>query len=53
MVIMTDRDENNSPQRCACKRGTSLGVLSAGRLLVGSTVGAVWVKKDRHRLQEF
>ena len=25
MVIMLDRDENNSPQRCACKRGTSLG----------------------------
>ena len=32
MVIMTDRDENNSPQRCACTRGTSLGVLSAGRI---------------------
>ena len=30
MVVMTDRDVNNSPQRCACLRGTSLGVLSAG-----------------------
>ena len=32
MVIMLDRDENNGPQRCACKRRTSLGVLSAGRI---------------------
>ena len=32
MVIMLDRHENNSPQWCACKRGTSLGVLSAGRI---------------------
>ena len=32
VVIMTDMDENNSPQRCACMRGTSLGVLSAGRI---------------------
>ena len=32
MVIRLDWDENNSPQRCACMRGTSLGVLSAGRI---------------------
>ena len=32
LVIMLDRDENNSPQWCACMRGTSLGVLSAGRI---------------------
>ena len=32
VVIMLDRDENNSPQRCACMRGTSLVVLSAGRI---------------------
>ena len=32
MVIMLDWDENNSPQRCACKHGTSLGVLSAERI---------------------
>ena len=25
VVIMTGGDENNSPQRCACMRGTSLG----------------------------
>ena len=34
MIVMTDRDENNSPQRCACMRGTSLGVLSVGRFPV-------------------
>ena len=32
VVIMLDRDENNSPQRCACMRRTSLGVLSTGRV---------------------
>ena len=32
MVMMTDRNDNNSLQRCACVRGTSLGVLSAGRI---------------------
>ena len=32
VVVMTDRDENDSPQRCACMRGTSLGVLSTGRI---------------------
>ena len=32
MVIMFDRDEDNSPQRGACMRGTSLGFLSAGRI---------------------
>ena len=32
MIIMLDWDENNSPQRCAGKRGTFLGVLSAGRI---------------------
>ena len=32
MVIMLDGDEDNSPQRGACMRGTSLGVLSAGRI---------------------
>ena len=31
MVVMTHRDANNSPQRCACTRRTSMGVLSAGR----------------------
>ena len=32
MIVMLDWDEHNSPQRCAGKRGTSLGVLSAGRI---------------------
>ena len=32
IIIMLDWDENNSPQRCACKCGTLLGVLSAGRI---------------------
>ena len=32
MVIMLDWDENNSPQLCAGKCRTSLGVLSAGRI---------------------
>ena len=32
VLIMTDGHENNSPQRCACMRGTSLGVLSVGRV---------------------
>ena len=31
-MVMTDRDENNSSQQCTCTRGTSLGVLSAGRI---------------------
>ena len=34
MVIMTDGDENKSSQQCACKRRTSLGVLSAERILI-------------------
>ena len=34
VLIRTDRDENNSPQRCACTRGISLGVLSVGRILI-------------------
>ena len=29
---MTDGNDNNRLQRCACMRGTSLGVLSAGRI---------------------
>ena len=29
---MTDGDDNNRLQRCACVNGTSLGVLSAGRI---------------------
>ena len=32
VVVMTDRNDNNRLQRCACVRGTSLGVLSAGRI---------------------
>ena len=32
MILMLDWDEHNSPQRCAGERGTSLGVLSAGRI---------------------
>ena len=32
VVMMTDRNDNNSLQRCACVSGTSLGVLSAGRI---------------------
>ena len=32
VVVMTDRNENNSPQRCTCTRGIPLGVLSAGRI---------------------
>ena len=31
-VLMLERDRNISPRRCACMRGTSLGVLSAGRI---------------------
>ena len=31
-MVMTDRNENNSPQRCTCMRWTSLGVLSVGRI---------------------
>ena len=31
-VLMLNRDRNMSPRRCACMRGTSLGVLSAGRI---------------------
>ena len=34
VIIMLDRDADNSPQRCACMCGTSLGVLSAGRILL-------------------
>ena len=33
-VIMLDKDRDNSPLWCACMRGTSLGVLSAGRILL-------------------
>ena len=32
MILMLDWDEHNSPQRCAGEHGTSLGVLSAGRI---------------------
>ena len=32
MVVMTDGNDNNRLQRCACVCGTSLGVLSAGRI---------------------
>ena len=32
VVMMTDRNDNNSLQRCACVCGTSLGVLSVGRI---------------------
>ena len=32
VIIMLDRHADNSPQRCDCMRGTSLGVLSAGRI---------------------
>ena len=32
VVVMTDGNDNNRLQRCACVRGTSLGVLSAGRI---------------------
>ena len=31
-VLMLDRDRDISPRRCACMRGLSLGVLSAGRI---------------------
>ena len=31
-VLMLNRDRNISPRRCACMRGTSVGVLSAGRI---------------------
>ena len=31
-VLMLNRDRNISTQRCACTRGTSLGVFSAGRI---------------------
>ena len=32
VVVMTDGNDNNRLQRCACVCGTSLGVLSAGRI---------------------
>ena len=54
MIIMLDWDEHNSPRRCAGERGTSLGVLSAGRIpcLVigqfdcggGPVVGSDWTR---------
>ena len=31
-VLMLNRDRNNSARRCACMRGTSPGVFSAGRI---------------------
>ena len=31
-VLMLNRDRNNSARRCACMRGASLGVFSAGRI---------------------
>ena len=34
VAVMTDRNENNSTQRCVCTQRTSLGVLSAGRILI-------------------
>ena len=33
VVVTADRSDNNRFQRCACVRGTSLGVLSAGRIM--------------------
>ena len=32
VVLMLNRDRNNSARWCACMRGTSLGVFSAGRI---------------------
>ena len=32
VVVMPDGSDNNRFQRCACVHGTSLGVLSAGRI---------------------
>ena len=32
VIIMLDRDIDNNPQRCVCMCGTSLWVLSAGRI---------------------
>ena len=32
VVVMTDGYDNNRLQRCACVCGTSLGILSAGRI---------------------
>ena len=32
IVLMLNKDRNNSARRCACMRGTSLGVFSAGRI---------------------
>ena len=53
VVVMTDRNDNNRLQQCTCVRGTSLGVLSAGRIpiivigrisYVGGPVGcSVWL----------
>ena len=34
VIIVLDRDEDNSLQWCACMRRTSLGVLSTGRILL-------------------
>ena len=38
-VLMLNRDRNNSARRCACMRGTSLGVFSAGRIGCSACVG--------------
>ena len=35
VVVITDSNNNNGLQRCACVRGTSLGVLSAGIIVIG------------------
>ena len=35
MVMMTDRNDNNSLQWCACVHGTLLRVLSTGRIGCG------------------
>ena len=34
VVVMPDGSDSNRFQRCACVRGTSLGVLSAGRITI-------------------
>ena len=34
VLVMTDGDDSNRHQRCACVRGTSLGILCAGRILL-------------------
>ena len=43
VVMMTDRNDNNSLQRCGCLRGTSLGVLSVGFGLFFRRVIVYWI----------